>query len=61
MAKGRCNPSAYKPILVSDSSTREITTDNSKLPQPIIEPKGIHQPDNVIDNPTAALLTINTL
>jgi hypothetical protein len=28
---GRYNLSAYKPILVSDSSTREIAVDNGKL------------------------------
>ena len=31
LVKGRRNLSAYKPILVSNSSTREIATDNSKL------------------------------
>jgi hypothetical protein len=30
LVKGKRNPSAYKPILVSDSSTREIAADNSK-------------------------------
>jgi hypothetical protein len=31
LAKGRYNLSAYKPILTSDSSTKEIAVDNSKL------------------------------
>ena len=31
LVKGRRNLSAYEPILVSNSSTREIATDNSKL------------------------------
>jgi hypothetical protein len=31
LVKGRRNLSAYKPILVSNSGTREITIDNSKL------------------------------
>jgi hypothetical protein len=30
LVKGRRNLSAYKPILVSNSSTREITVDNGK-------------------------------
>ena len=60
LVKKRYNLSAYKPILASNSSTREIAVDNSKLPQSITEPKGIHQPNNIIDNPTAVLLTINT-
>jgi len=30
LVKGRCNPSTYKPILASDSGTREITIDNGK-------------------------------
>ena len=33
---------------------------NGKLPQPIIESKGIYQPNNIIDNPTIVLLTVNT-
>ena len=41
LAKGRYNPFAYKPILISNSGIREITVDNSKLLQPITEPKGI--------------------
>jgi hypothetical protein len=61
LVKGRCNPSAYKPILISDSSIREITIDNSKSPQSITELKSTNQPNNIIDNPTAALLTVNTL
>jgi hypothetical protein len=31
LVKGRRNLSAYKPILVSNSGTREITVDNGKL------------------------------
>ena len=31
LVKGRCNPSAYKPILANNSGTREIAADNSKL------------------------------
>jgi hypothetical protein len=31
LVKGRCNPSTYKPILASNSSTREIAVDNGKL------------------------------
>jgi len=42
LVKGRYNPSTYKPILASNSGTREITIDNSKLPQPITKPKGIY-------------------
>ena len=61
LAKGRYNLSAYKPILVSDSGTREITIDNGKSPQPITKFKGTHQPNNVIDNPTTILPTVNTL
>ena len=60
LAKGRYNLSTHKPILASDSGTREIATDNSKLLQPITKPKGTHQPNNVIDNPTAVLPTVNT-
>jgi len=60
LVKGRYNPSAYKPILMSDSGTKEITVDNSKLPQPITKPVGTHQPNNVIDNPTTTSPTINT-
>jgi len=40
--KGRRNLSAYKPILISNSGTGEITADNSKSLQPITEPIGIH-------------------
>jgi hypothetical protein len=40
--KGKYNLSAYKPILISDSSTRKIAIDNSKLLQPITEPKGTY-------------------
>ena len=32
LVKGRYNPSTYKPILVSNSGTREIAVDNSKSP-----------------------------
>jgi hypothetical protein len=42
LVKGRRNPSTYKPILVSNSSTREITVDNGKLLQSITKPKGIY-------------------
>ena len=59
--KGRYNLSANEPILVSDSSTREIAVDNGKLPQLITEPEGIYQPDDIIDVPTAILLTVDTL
>ena len=59
LIKGRRNLSAYKPTLASDSSTGEIATDNSKLLQSITEPKGTYQPDNVIDDPTTVLPTIN--
>jgi hypothetical protein len=31
LVKERYNLSAYKPILISNNSTREITVDNSKL------------------------------
>jgi len=31
LVKGRYNLSTYKPILASNSSTREIAVDNSKL------------------------------
>ena len=61
LVKGRRNLSTYKPILASNSGTREIAIDNNKLPQPITKPKGIYQPNNIIDNPTTVLLTINTL
>ncbi len=61
MAKGRYNLSANKPILTSNSNTREITIDNNKLLQPITKPKGIHQPDNIIDIPTTTSPIINTL
>jgi hypothetical protein len=46
---------------VSDSGTKEITIDNSKLLQPITKPKGTYQPNNIIDNPTAISPTVNTL
>ena len=59
LVKGRYNLSTYKPILVSNSSTREITADNGKLPQSITKPKGIYQPNNIIDDPTTILPTIN--
>ena len=59
LIKGRHNLSAYKPTLASNSSTREIAINNGKLPQSIIKPKGTHQPDNVIDDPTTTLPTIN--
>ena len=59
LVKGRRNLSAYKPILTSDSNTREIATDNGKLLQSITKPEGTHQPNDVIDDPTTALLTIN--
>ena len=42
LVKGRYNLSAHKPILASDSGTREIATDNSKSPQPITKPEGTH-------------------
>ena len=42
LVKGRCNLSTYKPILVSNSSTIEITVDNSKSPQSITKPKDIY-------------------
>jgi hypothetical protein len=42
LVKGRRNLSTYKPILVSNSSTREITVDNGKSLQSITEPKGIY-------------------
>jgi hypothetical protein len=42
LVKGRRNLSTYKPILVSNSSTREIAIDNGKLPQSITKPKGIY-------------------
>jgi len=42
LVKGRRNLSTYKPILASNSGTREITVDNGKLPQSITEPKGIY-------------------
>ena len=42
LAKGRRNPSAYKPTLASDSGTGEIAIDNGKSPQPITELKGTY-------------------
>ena len=59
LVKGRYNLSAYKPISASNSSTREIATNNSKLLQSITKPKGIYQPNNIIDDPTTILPTIN--
>ena len=59
LAKGRHNPSAYKPTLVSDSSIREIAVDNGKLLQPIIEPESTHQPDDVIDDPITTSPTVD--
>jgi len=60
LAKGKYNLSIYKPILISNKNTREITADNGKLPQPITKPENIYQPDDIIDNPTTASLIINT-
>ena len=60
LVKKRRNLFTQEPILASNSSTKEITIDNSKLPQPITKPKSIYQPNNIIDNPTTTLLTINT-
>ena len=42
LVKERCNLSAYKPILASNSSTKEIAVNNSKSPQPITKPKDIY-------------------
>ena len=42
LVKGRCNLSAHKPILISDSGTVEIAINNSKLLQPITELKDIY-------------------
>ena len=42
LIKERCNLSTHKPTLASDSSTREITTDNSKSLQFITEPEGTY-------------------
>jgi len=42
LVKERRSLSAQEPILVSNSSTREIAIDNSKLPQPITKPKSIY-------------------
>ena len=42
LVKKRHNLSTYKPTLASNSGTGEIAADNSKLPQPITEPKGIY-------------------
>ena len=61
LAKKKHNPSAHEPTSVNNSNTREIATNNGKSPQPITKPKNTHQPDNVINNPTAASPTINTL
>lgn len=60
LARGRRNPSAHEPTSTSDSGTGEIAADNGKSPQPITEPAGTHQPDNVIDDPTAASPTVDT-
>ena len=60
LIKRKHNPSTYKLILVSNSGTKEIAINNHKSPQPIIKPKGIYQPNNIIDDYTAVLLTINT-
>ena len=46
---------------MSNSGTGEITIDNSKLLQPITKPEGIYQPNNVIDDPTTVLPTVDTL
>ena len=51
--KKRRNLSAYEFILISNNSIREITANNGKLLQPITEPKGIHQPNDVIDDFTS--------
>ena len=59
LVKGRYNPSAYEPILASNNGTREIAADNGKSPQSITKPKGIYQPDNIIDDPTTASPTVN--
>ena len=59
LVKGKHNLSAYKPTLASNSSTREIAADNGKLLQSITEPKGIYQPDDIIDDPITASLTVN--
>ena len=42
LVKRRHNLSTQEPILASNSSTGEITIDNSKLLQPITEPESIH-------------------
>ena len=42
LVKGKHNPSAQEPILVSNSGTEEIAINNSKLLQPITKPKGTH-------------------
>ena len=42
LVKGRRNLSAYKPILISNSGTREIAADNGKSPQPITKLIGIY-------------------
>ena len=60
LVKGRYNLSAYKPILASDSGTKEIAVDNGKSPQLITKLKGTYQPNNIIDDFTAILLTVNT-
>jgi hypothetical protein len=58
--KGRYNLFTYKPISANNSGTREIAIDNSKSPQPITESEGTYQPNNVIDDPTAVLPTVDT-
>jgi hypothetical protein len=42
LVKGRHNLSTHKPTLASNSGTKEIAIDNSKLLQPITKPKGTH-------------------
>ena len=42
LVKGRRNLSTHKPTLAGNSGTREIATDNSKLPQPITKPEGTY-------------------
>ena len=59
LIKGRYNLSTQKPILANNSSIKKIAIDNSKLPQSITKPKGIYQPNNVIDDPTTISLTVN--
>ena len=61
LVKGKYNLFTHKPILASDSSTREIAVDNSKSLQPITKPEGTHQLNNIIDNPTTTSPTVNIL